>query len=309
MPKYSSVPALVALSGLALSTAVQAGAPSAKTLVTPPTPTVPTFETWVSSDYVGEGSFDRYSGAEGDALSTTFETAYRRPLGNGWPANESGGWFLKVGTSYRRFDFGQTGDLPLPAHLQSIGARFALEYFVKDKPAIVLEVVPGLNFEDEIDAGAFQVSGLAYASYPVTESFIVTAGVLGSSNARRPILPVAGFIWTPAPQWTVFALLPRPRIIYSATPDLDLWAGGELIGGVFRTDGGNERGDELQNAIITYQDRRAGAGLTWRGWKPVAVELGAGYSFSRKFDYYRAEKGYAIDEGAPFVQLKITAAF
>lgn len=306
--RISSVTRLTSLAALAVATAAHAGSPVDKAIVSP-SPTVPTFEYSLMSDYVGKGSFEGRGGAEGDALGTGFESAYRLPLGNSWPAQESGGWYFRMGATYKRFDFGQSGDLPLPAHLQSVGARLAIEYFVNDKPAIVLEVVPSMNFEDEIDAGAFQVSGLAYASIPVTSSFIATVGVLGSSNGRNPILPAIGFIWTPAPQWTVFAIMPRPRIIYSATPDLDLWAGGELVGGVFRTDGGNGRGASLQNAIITYQDRRAGAGLTYRGWKPVAVELGAGYSFNRKFDYYRAEKGYLIDEGAPYVQLKVSAAF
>ena len=299
---------LTAFAALALATAAYGGAPQTEMLVTPaPQPSHGEFS--LVSNYVGSGSFDGSTEADGDTFGTAFEAFYRIRLGNAWPAQPDSGWFLRFGATSKRFDFGQTGDLPLPAHLQSIGARLALEYFVKDKPGIFLEVVPSLNFEDEIGADSFQVSGLAYVSYPITPSFIAVVGLIGSSNARNPILPAVGFVWTINPEWTVLAIPPRPRIIYSLTPTLDLWAGGEIVGGTFRVDGDTGRGENLQNAIITYKDLRAGAGVTFRGWKPAIVELGAGYSFNRKFDYYRAEKGYAIAEGAPYVQLKVGLAF
>ncbi len=170
-------------------------------------------------------------------------------------------------------------------------------------------MVPSANFEDEIDSDSIQVSGFAYASFPLTRSFIAVLGAIGSSNTRNPILPAVGFVWTINPKWTVFAIPPRPRIVYSPTPELDFWAGGEIVGGIFRTDANTGRGGDLQNAILTYKDYRAGAGVTWRGWQPAIIELGAGYSFYRKFDYYRAEKGYLIDESAPYVQAKVGFAF
>ncbi len=303
-----SVVPLAAFFAVALAASAQAGAPLTKPLVSLASQP-PTTEFSLVSDYVGNGNFDGYADAEGDAIGTAFEASYRIRLGNAWPALEDSGWYFRFGAAYKRFDFGQTGNLPLPAHLQSVGARFALEYYVKDKPGIFLEIVPSLNFEDEIGSDSLQVSGRAYASYPITPSFIAVVGAIGSSNARHPILPAVGFIWTINPEWTVFAIPPRPRIIYSPTPALDIWAGGEIFGGVFRVDGNTGRGPDLQNAIITYRDIRAGAGVTYRGWQPAIVELGAGYSFNRKFDYYRAEKGYAIDEGAPYVQFKVGIAF
>ena len=299
---------LTVLAVLALATAADGGAPPTEMLVAPaPQPAQAGFS--LLSDYVGRGSFVGAPEADGDAFGTAFEAFYRIRLGNAWPALPDSGWFLRLGATSERFDFGQTGNLPLPNHLQSIGARLALEYFVKDKPGIFLEVVPSLNFENEIGADSFQVSGLAYVSYPITPSFIAVLGLVGSSNARNPILPAVGFVWTINPEWTAFAIPPRPRIIYSPTPTLQFWAGGEILSGTFRVDGDTGRGENLQNAIVTYRDLRAGAGVTYRGWKPALVELGAGYSFNRKFDYYRAEKGYAIDGGAPFVQLTVGLAF
>ncbi len=277
-------------------------------MVVAPAPQPPLIEFTLRSDYVGNANFQN-SDSEGDTLTTGFDAARRFRLGNAWPAKEDSGWFFRLGTTYRRFDFGQTGDLPLPAHLQTFGVRFALEYFVKDKPGILFEVFPSLNFEDEINSNSLQVFAQAYVSYPITPSFIAVLGAFGASNARRPILPAVGFIWTINPQWKFFAIPPRPRLIYSATPDLDFWAGGEIVGGIFRVDGDTGRSEKLENAMVIYRDLRAGAGVTYRGWKPGTVELGAGYSFNREFDYFRAGKSYSIDGGAPYVQVRVGLAF
>ena len=61
------------------------------------------------------------------------------------------------------------------------------------------------------------------------------------------------------------ALAPEPKLIYSPAKKLDLWIGGELVGGSFRTD----RNDEIQPAHklsgtqVDFADYRVGVGLTY----------------------------------------------
>ena len=262
------------------------------------------------SSYTFESDFSRGKhDPNGDSLMNRVDVSHRIALG-GLPALTSdGAWNLRVGAAYARWDFGNSGGLPIPNHLQSVNAKISLEYLVKGQTAFLFETEPGVYFEDDIRGNNFDAPTKLALGYPVSDRFVIVGGVSYAGLRSYQFVPIVGFIWTINDQWKVNMLPPEPRIIYTASEKLSLWAGAELAGGSFRVDERRTREKKsLNNAVLDYSEWRAGAGLTWKVGG-CELEFGGGYAFERKFDYHRAEEGFETDEGAPYVKFAIGGSF
>ncbi len=292
-----------------LTAAAHAGAPIVEDKVMPTPEVVPLNTLRVKSSYVFESDFDRGNDAAGDVWSNSVEFGRRFPIGLPWSPAADGAWYMRLGAEYNRFDFGHSGNLPLPDRLQSFAGVIALEYFVRGEVGFLLETAPGFYFEDDVSAEAFDAPTKLAAAYRVNDRFFLVGGVSYSGLRSYPFLPVLGFLWRVSDQWTIRALVPEPRVIFRANESLAFWAGGELAGGAFRTDDDNSRPSRLRNATLSYSEWRAGAGVTIGDPDRLAFELAGGYAFNRKFDYHRAEDVYNTAEGAPYIKATLRASF
>ena len=268
----------------------------------------------VRASHTFESDFSRGQkhGASGDSAMEQIDISHRFSLaGAGLPTlTADGAWYFRVGAAYTRWDFDNSGGLPLPNHLQSANAKIALEYLVKGHTGFLLETEPGIYFEDDIHSDNFDAPTKLALAYPVSDRFLIVGGVSYSALRTYQFFPIVGFIWTINDHWTINALPPEPRIIYTASDKLSIWAGGELAGGSFRTDSRDLREKKsLNNAVLTYSEWRAGVGLTYRVCNACEIELGGGYAFQRKFDFHRAEEGFETDEGAPYLKVQLSGAF
>jgi hypothetical protein len=236
--------------------------------------------------------------------------SHRIALGGALPAlTDDGAWYLRVGAAYSRWDFGNAGGLPIPNHLQSASADIALEYMVHGRPGFLLETEPGVYFEDDIRGNNFDAPTKLALAYPVTDNFAIVGGVSYTGLRSIQFVPIVGFSWTINDNWKVSMIPPEPRVIYTASENLKIWAGGELAGGSFRVDERQTREKKsLNNAVLDYSEWRAGAGFTWKV-NGCEIELGGGYAFQRKFDYHRAEEGFETDEGAPYAKFQVSGSF
>jgi hypothetical protein len=142
----------------------------------------------------------------------------------------------------------------------------------------------------------------------VHDKVFLVGGVSLSLLRSYPVLPILGVSWIINDQWRLNAVVPKPRLIYSPNSALQLWAGGELVGGAYKTDGRDVNPSKLSGAVVTYSEYRVGAGLTYT-MKPLTFEIGGGYVVQREFDYHRAGESFITDGGAPYVGVEISAAF
>jgi hypothetical protein len=265
------------------------------------------------SSYTGRSDFERGDDASGDSWYKQAELHHRIPLALfDWPNIECGQWYLRVGADYRRWDFDNDGGLPIPNTLQSGSAIIGIEYVVRNQTTILIEARPGFFFEHEVDSGNFNVPVLAYAPIWYKQgddfSWALLAGFSYSGFRSTPLIPAVGLVARYG-KWTLLAVPPQPKLMYSVSDRLDLWLEAEAAGGSFRTDSQEfERKPRLNNAVVSYSEWRASAGFTYK-YDNVQIELGAGYAFNRKFDFHRAEEGFETDEGAPFAKLEIRTGF
>jgi hypothetical protein len=222
----------------------------------------------------------------------------------------SGHLYLHLGVAYDRFDFGATS-APVPEHLQSVAGVIAIDYMHNNDLGAFIEVKPGFYTEDDFDSSSFDAPitlGRIFVLQP--DKLYVFVGANASFlRGRFPVIPLAGLIWVPNEQWKIMAILPEPRIIYSPCNKLDLWVGGQLTGGSFRTG----RDDaivphKLSGAQVDYSDYRVGGGFIYSPCDAISIDLGGGYSLQRRFDFHRADMTYKTD-AAPYLRIEFKAKF
>jgi hypothetical protein len=255
------------------------------------------------SSYVFESDLHR-GGSFGDqyALQNSFSYGHRFFL--------TGHLYLHLGVSYDRFDFGSTF-APVPQHLQAVSGTIGIDYMHNNDVGAFLQVKPGFYTENDFDSASFDAPitlGRIFVLKP-DKVYVFVGANASFLRGRFPVIPLAGLIWRPNPQWNILAILPEPKIIYSPCDKLDLWVGGQLTGGSFRTD----REDtivphKLSGAQVDYSDYRVGGGFIYSPCNAVTVDIGGGYSIERKFDFYRAGMTYKTD-GAPYLRLEVKAKF
>lgn len=313
--RLTIVTSLLALSAIGASAGQMiSDAKSGKELKQYDEPCPPDTLAWMRlrSSYTGESDFERGDNASGDAFYNGVEANGRIPVGIAWPSVECGQWYFRYGAEYNRWDFNNDGGLPIPNTLQSFAAILAMEYVVRNETIALLEVRPGFFFEHDLDLQDFDIGVLAYAPLYNTRgddwSFTIIGGASYRGFRSVPILPVLGFVYRTG-KWTVFAVPPEPRLMYQATDRLTLWTGAELTGGSFRVDDADfQKKRNINEAVVTYSEYRAGAGFSYK-FPHLTVDVGGGYAFQRKFDFHRAEEGFETDEGALYGKIELRAAF
>jgi len=249
------------------------------------------------SDLNHGGSFGKQ-----DEIQNEFEYGHRFQL--------SGNYYLHLGVSYDRYDFGSTA-APVPNHLQAWAGVFGVDYMHGSDVGAFLQIRPGFYTQSDFGISSFDAPitlGRIFVLQP--DKFYIFAGAYAAFlRSGFPVLPLAGVVWMPSDEWHIIGLLPEPRIIYSPTKKLHLWAGGQLVGGSFRTDrrDGIQPG-KLNGTQVDFNDYRAGVGLVHDLTNNFSIDLAAGYSLQRSFDFGRAGEHYRTDP-SPYLQLQLNAAF
>ena len=297
------IPALALLFAPIARAGSEMDAKSTTTAAVPTASPVPVDILKFESGYVFESDLN-HGGSFGKQheIQNEFEYGHRFLL--------RGNYYLHLGLSYDRYDFGSTA-APVPNHLQALAGVIGVDYMHGSDVGAFLEVRPGFYTESDFGISSFDAPitlGRIFVIQP--DKFYIFAGAYTAFlRGGFPVLPLAGVIWIPSDKFRVMAVPPEPKIIYSPTKKLDLWAGGELVGGSFRTDRHDGiQPSKLNGTQIDFQDYRAGVGLVYDLTNNCSLDVGAGYSFQRSFDFSRAGEHYRTDP-SPYVRLQLSAAF
>ena len=218
--------------------------------------------------------------------------------------------YLRLGLEYNRFDFGRT-IAPVPVHLQSMAAVIGIDYMHGNDLGAFIWVKPGFYTEEHIGMPSFNAPitlGRAFTLQP--DHLYVFVGLNADFlRGDYPVLPLAGLVWRPNEQWEVKALVPEPRITYTPNEQFDVWVGGELAGGSYRTDRDSTiLPRKLDGAQVDYTEYRAGAGFVYSPTRNFSIDLGGGYAIQRQFAFTRADYYFRSDP-APYLRLEFTASF
>jgi hypothetical protein len=239
-----------------------------------------------------------------DGNNNTNTWHYRITASRRVPLNEN--WYLRLGVDAQRFDFGDNRSIA-PNTLQNYAGVLALEYFREGSLGFYVETRPGIYFSHEVRGSDFDMPTDAVAFYPLVDGKLWLIGGVSFARLREyPVLPVLGLRWLINDKWDLQACLPEPKLIYKVSENLSLNVGGELFGGSFRTDSSDVK--DINNTRVDYYEVRAGAGLSYTGWKPLTIDFGGGYALVRKFHFEDTDRSASTDP-APYLSLRAGAEF
>jgi len=182
---------------------------------------------------------------------------------------------------------------------------------VKDHAGAGIELEPGAYFQNRITGDAFDIPWRMFVSFPLKKDKIFAVVALGGGIYQDPIVaPGGGIIWLISDKLRLQGVFPRPALVYQPNDDWDFRLTGELSVTSFRTDDvlTTERKLQLHNAIVQYQEDRAGAQVAYSGFKPFKIIAGAGVTIRRDFDFFRANQAKKTDP-APYVRIAMEAKF
>ncbi len=257
-------------------------------------------ETYVGDGDVTRGSRDIRDFDENNALVRLVLTPRVR-LG-----------ILRLGAAYERYDFGMPDFAQLPDTLQSANLIVGLDTEFSDAFLIRLEAHPGFYGAGDLESGDFHVPFIVGGTYIYSPSLQFVFGVGVDYESKYPVLPGGGVRWRISPQWTLDAVLPTPRLEFSATRNWTIYAGGEIKSATYRLDenfGDVRQPVRLNGAVLSYSEVRTGLGVELKISDAVKLNAEAGYQPYRSFDYYRADIRYREDGGAPYGTVAFHAAF
>lgn len=254
----------------------------------------------IDFQFTNSASLRGANGGKGDqnAMYSSFGYARRIPI--------SGNFYARLGLDYERFDFGTTQQ-PVPSHFQGLYFPVALDYLYKGVQAATLEADPGFWYQDNIRSRAFDIPWKAYVTVPTWDKkLFAVVGAGGAGFYSIHVLPVGGLIYLYSDQTRLELVFPHPSLVYSPSADWEYRLEAEIVGGGFRTD--DNKDVRYRDTVAEYTDYHGGALVTYKGFKPFNIALGAGWSFQREFDYFRSAKRFDTT-GAPYAKLQITTNF
>jgi len=259
------------------------------------------FFSWETT-YTFQSDFKESKLGHGDSLYDDFSYDHRFLI--------TGKWYFRVGIEYERYDFGGTNN-GLPDHLQAASGHLALEYIMKDFAGLSIELDPGAYFQDDVTGNAFDIPGKAYVTFPLKKDKIFAVVALGWGIYQDPpVAPGGGIIWLISDKLRLQAVFPKSALVYQPNDDWDFRITGEANYTSFRTDDvlTTERKLQLHNAIVQYSEDRAGVEVGYSGLKAFKLIAGAGVTFERNFDFFRANQSKRTDP-APYMRVAAEAKF
>jgi hypothetical protein len=229
------------------------------------------------------------------------QSEYHFSIRTGRRFDLSESWRLTLGIENEQFRFSRSNSF-LPYSLNKIAADVGLGWR-SPLGQLQLTLHPGVYYtRDHITANSFDMPFALVDRIPLAPNFSISLGFGGSLLNENHILPIGGFVWDVTDRMELRALFPRPGLSYKLNDSTKLFLGADFLGGAFRNGPTNDR--RTNNAVLTYQESRVGAGISFQPHEGVKLSLSSGYAFERKFDYYH--RGPVIRaKGAPYVQLQV----
>jgi opacity protein-like surface antigen len=268
------------------------------------------FEFEAEGTYVGDGDVER--GERGDMVISDFHETQGMIRFVYTPMTKIG--ILRIGLQTERYSFSFGSMAPIPDNLHSTNLIIGLDTQLSDSILIRLEAQPGFYGTDFDDFGrdTFNVPFIIGGTYIYSSNLQFVFGVGFDAWRQTPVLPGGGVRWKFAPEWTLNAVVPKPRLEYAPNSNLLFYAGADVRLSNYRVEKnfGTLRGDtSLNHASISYEELRTGVGLEWKLSSAVKLSVEGGYIPFRNFDFHRTEVRYHQDGGAPYARIGFSAAF
>ena len=212
-------------------------------------------------------------------------------------------YYFQFGIDSERYDFSRSNTL-YPYSIASAAGEFSLSYWTGDEFFPILKFAPGVYYtRDYITRRSFDVPIRAVAGFKIRDKVHFVLGVDVDPFEQEWAIPICGFNWEINQQYNLRAVFPQPRFSYTPSKVLEFFVAADLTGGGYRN--GPTDDHRTNNALLDYSEYRAGSGVNYNPRKGLSLEMTAGWSFERRFDYLRAGPDDSA-KSAPYVKLDIS---
>lgn len=190
-------------------------------------------------------------------------------------------------TPFFRADFlSSSAVFDLPSEVYETGVRGLWRKSLNERLSTMAIVTPGVRTDFRNSDGAVRLFGLGLLTWQaVPERAALSGGVVYTGRDDFPVLPAAGLLWTPSPEWKFDVQFPSPRISRRLIKDgqrSELWG---YLAGVF---GGNtwavQRASGL-NDQLTIRDLRLMLGLEQLLPENQSAFMECGLVYDRSFSW------------------------
>lgn len=217
-----------------------------------------------------------------------------------------------VGANWQIFTFGFDGSMPLPENLQGLNAIFGGDFEISPEWFMRIQVEPGIygtwnyiNWHNVNMPAVFAWTNILNAEF---QWFIA---LRADVFQFFPVIPVPGIRWQPTKEWLFNLSAPKPTVNYAFDEEVNLFAGGEILGVTGRLpsdDSGTYENKSLAGALINYFEARVGAGVNWSFTEGVSLQGEAGAMVWRTFDLPRLNESIRSTV-APYAQISLRGVF
>jgi hypothetical protein len=213
-------------------------------------------------------------------------------------------YYLQLGIDSERFDFSRSNSSTFPSSITSLAAEISLSYWTGDDFYPLLQFLPGIYYtRGYITLNSFDMPVRAVAGWKAWEDFYLVLGTDADPYESEPLTPVCGFNWKINDQYNLRAVFPQPRFSYNPNKMLELFLAADLVGGGYRNGPTTDR--RTSNAVLDYTEYRAAGGVSYNPRKGLSVEMSAGWSIERRFDYFRSGPDDS-SRSAPYFKLDVS---
>ena len=194
------------------------------------------------------------------------------------------------GLAYAHTTIDASPGVPLPSSVQELSVSLGLRGALNEKWAYGTFLRPGFygDFKN-LGSDSFNAPLFLAAFYSASPTLTWTFGAGINAFNDNVVLPAVGVNWKFAPDWQLDVGFPRTAITYTATSHLSFRAGLSVLGGNYRITenlGVPAPGvARLAPTLLDLTEVRVGAGLFYRFASGVELDLDAGTTTLRRFDY------------------------
>lgn len=203
---------------------------------------------------------------------------------------------LLVTPYLRADDVTASAALDLPDNLYDTGVKFFWKRPVNDRWSSLVIVTPSVRSDFETSTDAFRLFGLGLMTWQwVPKKLAISGGAVWTGREDFPLLPAAGLLWTPTPEWKLDLQFPAPRLSRRVLCDpgcCETWVylSGQIGGNTWAVTRPSGPED-----VLTISDQRLNVGVErlWAGNRGVFAE--AGIVFNRSVEYLSTPMEQELD--------------
>jgi hypothetical protein len=256
--------------------------------------------------YVGAGEV-KFAGADG---RTSDAQSVNVAVNGEIPASRER-WFVPVGLGSENILLEALPGLPIPEGVHTLRLSTGVGCRFNEQWLAVLSLGPMLYRVEDLEGDDIGIAGMVRVNWRIQPDLTASFGLAFNPDSDIPVFPALGVRYVMRTNVILNLMMPKPGVIYRASPRLSLFAGGGLKGATFRTDPafGTRMGQpRFDHELASYWDVRFGLGVDYGFTRLLSLTVEGGYSVWRLLDYKELEETVRF-EPAPCVQAGVRLRF